>query len=65
MVARSTIVYLARVVVGASYEQIGRALGGRDHSTIMYNFRAIDRDRRRDGRTQETLDELQRVLVSC
>jgi chromosomal replication initiator protein len=64
VVARSTVVYLARVLAGASYEQIGQALGGRDHSTIMYNFRTIDRDRRRNDQIQETLDELGRVLQS-
>jgi chromosomal replication initiator protein len=64
VVARATIVYLARELAGASYEQIGRSLGGRDHSTIMHNYRTIDRERRRDWQTQETLDDLRRVL-SC
>jgi chromosomal replication initiator protein len=65
VVARSTIVYLARALAAASYEQIGQALGGRDHSTIMYNFRTIERDRRQNCQTQETLEELERVLRSC
>ena len=64
VVARSTIVYLARELAGASYDQIGQALGGRDHSTIMHNFRTIDRDRQRDWQTQEMLGELHRILLS-
>jgi chromosomal replication initiator protein len=55
---------LARELAAASYEQIGQALGGRDHSTIMHNFRTIDRDRKRNWQTQETLGELHRILSS-
>jgi chromosomal replication initiator protein len=62
--ARATVVYLARELAGISYEQIGRALGGRDHSTIMHNYHTIQRDRQRDWQTQETLDELRRILTS-
>ncbi|MEX2315935.1 MAG: DnaA/Hda family protein [Pirellulales bacterium] len=64
VLARATVVYLARELAGASYEQIGRALGGRDHTTIMHNFRTIQRDRQRDWQTLETLDELRRILLS-
>jgi chromosomal replication initiator protein len=64
VVARATIVYLARELADASYEQIGQALGGRDHSTIMHSFRTMDRDRQRDWQTQETLTELHRILQS-
>lgn len=64
VMGRATIVYLARELAGASYEQIGRALGGRDHSTIMHNYRTIQRERQRDWQTQETLDELRRILLS-
>ncbi len=61
--ARAIVAYLAREHAGASYEQIGRALGGRDHTTIMHNYRKIDSDRQRDPATQETLDELRRILL--
>ena len=47
VLARAMAVYLARELAGASYEQIGRALGGRDHTTIMHNYRKIDRERQR------------------
>jgi chromosomal replication initiator protein len=61
---RAVAVYLARELAGASYEQIGRALGGRDHTTIMHNYRKIDRQRQRDLAIQETLAELRRILLS-
>jgi chromosomal replication initiator protein len=48
-------IYLARVLTGASYQQIGRHFGGRDHTTVMHAYR----------RVQEQLDsdpEVQRIV---
>jgi chromosomal replication initiator protein len=61
---RAAIIYLARELTTTSYEEIGRALGGRDHTTVMHNFKKIQRERRRDVATQETLDDLKRILLS-
>jgi chromosomal replication initiator protein len=61
--ARAMAVYLARELAGATYDQIGRALGGRDHTTIMHNYRKIDRDRTREPAVEEAIDELRRRLV--
>ena len=62
--ARATAIYLARELSQASYEQIGQALGGRDHTTIMHSFRKVERDRQHDFAMQETLADLRRILVS-
>lgn len=62
--ARAMFAYLARELAGTSYQQIGRALGGRDHTTIMHSYRKIDRDRVRDPAIQEEIDELSRILLS-
>jgi chromosomal replication initiator protein len=62
--ARAVITYLARDVIGASYQQIGKALGGRDHTTIIHNYKKMDRERQRDLATQEALDDLRRILLS-
>jgi chromosomal replication initiator protein len=62
--ARSVAIYLARNLTDASYEQIGKTLGGRDHTTIMHSYQKIDRDRLQNATTQQTLDELSRIL-SC
>jgi len=63
VLARATVVALARELTGESYEQIGRALGGRDHTTIMHNYQMIERQRQHDLAIQESLDDLRRVLL--
>jgi chromosomal replication initiator protein len=60
--ARATAIYLARKLTDMSYDQIGKALGGRDHTTIMHSYQKIDRDRLQNPATQETLDRLQELL---
>jgi chromosomal replication initiator protein len=60
--ARAVAIYFARELAGASYDQIGRALGGRDHTTIMHNYRKIERDRVRDPAIQEAIELLTRVI---
>lgn len=40
--ARSLLIWLARRHTSLSLPQIGRQLGGRDHTTILYNCRVID-----------------------
>jgi chromosomal replication initiator protein len=61
---RATIIFLARELTDCTYEQIGRALGGRDHTTIMHSYKKIDHDRQHDLGIQESLDELRRILLS-
>jgi chromosomal replication initiator protein len=62
--ARGLVVYLARELAGASYEEIGRTLGGRDHTTIIHNYRKIAAERTTLPQTQQTLETLHRVLLS-
>jgi len=60
--ARAMAVYLARELAGMSYERIGRALGGRDHTTAMYSYRKIADRLPHDQATREALADLQRHL---
>jgi chromosomal replication initiator protein len=60
--ARAVAIYLAREFAGVSYEQIGRALGGRDHTTIIHNYRKIERDRTHDPAVQEAIEVLTRAI---
>jgi chromosomal replication initiator protein len=60
--ARALAIFLARELTDMSYEQIGQALGRRDHTTIMHNYQKIDRDRLQNPATQQTLDKLSRLL---
>jgi chromosomal replication initiator protein len=62
--ARALIIYLARELAEISYEEIGRALGGRDHTTIIHSYQKIDDQRTRDIPLQHTLDNLRRILLS-
>jgi chromosomal replication initiator protein len=62
VIARALAIYLARELTDASYKQIGRALGGRDHTTIMHNYRKIERIRASDLVIQEAIEELGRDL---
>jgi chromosomal replication initiator protein len=61
--ARGLVAYLARELAAASYDQIGRALGGRDHTTILHSYRKIARQRERDPQTQQLLEHLRRILL--
>jgi chromosomal replication initiator protein len=60
--ARAVAIYLARELTSSSYDQIGRALGGRDHTTIMHNYRKIDRERTLDAAIQEAIELLTRII---
>jgi len=62
--ARAVVVFLARELSQTSYEEIGHALGGRDHTTIIHSYSKIERQRESDAATRETLDQLTRVLSS-
>lgn len=39
--ARRVAIYLCRTQLGLSFPETGRILGGRDHSTILYNYKKI------------------------
>lgn len=60
--ARAVAIYLARELAGYSYDQIGRALGGRDHTTIMHNYRKIESERTQDPAVQEAIEVLTRII---
>jgi len=60
--ARNIIVHLARRLTSLSYAEIGRALGGRDHTTIMHADRRLAEQLARDPATQQSIDELDRLL---
>jgi chromosomal replication initiator protein len=63
VIARATAVYLARELTDSSYHEIGRVLGGRDHTTMMHNFKKIECERQTDLATQQAIDDLRRILA--
>jgi chromosomal replication initiator protein len=62
--ARSTTVYLLRTLTGASYAQIGKELGHRDHSTIMHAMESMQLTLATDSATQHAVEELRRILLA-
>lgn len=63
VLARAVSIYLARQLTPLSYQEIGRALGGRDHTTILHNYRRIDRGLKKDVALRSAIDDLHRSLT--
>ena len=55
---RQIAMYLARELTAASFPEIGREFGGKDHTTIMHACRQIEKAIDRDHSLQTTLDSL-------
>jgi chromosomal replication initiator protein len=60
--ARNIVVHLARRLTSLSYAEIGRALGNRDHTTIMHADRRLTAQLAHDPSIQQNLDELDRLV---
>jgi chromosomal replication initiator protein len=41
--ARQTAMYLCRDILGVSYPALGQIFGGKDHSTVIYGIRKIEK----------------------
>lgn len=64
VLARAVAIYLIRQLTPLSYEQIGRLVGGRDHTTVLYNYRRIEKELPTNRLLREALDELQGSIAS-
>ena len=62
--ARKVAIYLARELTGKSLPEIGRRLGGRDHSTILSAVRSLAGDIERDSDLAQAVDKLKRQLAA-
>ncbi|HEX2161091.1 MAG TPA: chromosomal replication initiator protein DnaA [Thermoleophilaceae bacterium] len=62
--ARKVAIYLARELTGKSLPEIGRRLGGRDHSTILAAVRSLSGDIERDSELAQAVDKLKRQLAA-
>ena len=63
-VARRTLIYFAREVCGKSFARIGAFLGGRDHTTVLYNYGKICELQESDPATRLAIAEIQRKLLA-
>jgi chromosomal replication initiator protein len=57
--ARQIAMYLAREMTGASLNQIGRAFGDRDHSTVSHAFQKIQKEMKSDPRFRGAVLDIQ------
>ena len=61
--ARNVFVHFARQYTPASYAEIGRTLGGRDHTTIMHAERRLAEWLEADPSLQAAVDELDPLMA--
>jgi chromosomal replication initiator protein len=59
---RQIAMYLSKQLTSASYQEIGRKFGGRDHTTIMHGIQTIERLLTMEQPLSEDMTLLQRLL---
>lgn len=55
---RQVAMYLCRELTNASFPEIGREFGGKDHTTIIHAYRQIEKALEKDNDLRATLDNL-------
>ncbi len=60
--ARQVTMYLAKEYSDASLKAIGRELGNRDHSTVIYGHKSVDSLKATDARLAKELNEIVELL---
>ncbi|MFN4024968.1 MAG: chromosomal replication initiator protein DnaA [Hyphomonas sp.] len=60
---RQIAMYLCRTMTRKSFPQIGRAFGKRDHTTVLYAFRRIDKDIVQDQELASDIGRVQGVVL--
>jgi chromosomal replication initiator protein len=61
---RQVAMYLARHLTHASLAEVGRAFGGKDHTTVLHAVEKIDELLQEDPRFKRTLDSLTQAITS-
>ena len=56
--ARQIAVYAVREITNLSMNNIGEEFGGRDHSTIVYALKQIEKNMDRDPKLKSTVEEI-------
>ncbi len=62
--ARKVAMYLTRDLLGQSLPEIGRAFGGRDHTTVLSAVRGVTRELDRDPKLLVIVNELRERLLA-
>jgi chromosomal replication initiator protein len=61
-VPRHLAMYLTRELTSASYPEIARQFGGRDHSSVIHAYRKIAKDMARDLKLQNQIKYLSKLI---
>jgi chromosomal replication initiator protein len=61
--ARQVAIYLLRDLTQMSFPEIGREMGGRDHSTAIYSFKTVDENRDSDSILSRDIEFLKKKLL--
>jgi chromosomal replication initiator protein len=60
--ARQIAMYLAKELTNSSLKTIGLHFGGRDHSTVIHSYQAIENQIKTDEKFRETLKQIQKKV---
>ncbi len=63
--ARQVGMYLSRKLTGSTYATIGTSFGGRDHSTVIYAWRKVRAEMRRNRAFAERIVEIEKRLLEA
>jgi chromosomal replication initiator protein len=56
--ARQVSMYIVREITQMSMVEIGETFGGRDHSTVVYAVREVEKDMKKDPHTKAMVDDI-------
>ena len=61
---RQIAMYLCREIANMSYPQIGIDFGGRDHSTVMYGCKKIEKEVKEKNNTKLIVDSVKNIIIN-
>jgi len=64
VIARQVAMYLSRQLTNASLPSIGRAFGGKDHTTVLHSIQKIEKLIETDSKLSSTISEISSELTN-
>ncbi len=61
-IPRQIAMYFARVNTDLSYPKIGEAFGGRDHSTVIYAYEKILKEKKTKANIRDAVEALEKII---
>ena len=59
---RQIAIYLVRELTDHSFPKIGEIFGGRDHSTVLYSYKKIEKDLKKVPELSEVIENIKKLL---